>query len=875
MTDPVPPKQPALPKQLQLFGEYVVDALVEEGPTWALYRALHIANEKQRFRVRVLQGVDATRRQVVEAFARMAILLDSLKHEGIIPVSTAGVDQGLVFVINAEVPGITLEQRMTKGPTPLEPSEVVRIVREIASVLDYLHQHEPPIIHHTLEPSKILLSQPNGSVKVLEVGYAHAVDEVARVEPVPHAPEASDQYRAPEDVPGAMPRAEIDQFALARIAKVCLESRKSPALEAALRASESVIARGMSTDPAARYPSAGAFANAFADAIEQAATRANAPTEHHAAAPPAAPTSAGVPRKRLPTPPAIFAGRTNAVAPAMRKGTIIGTPGAPPPSKATPPLPGDLNAASKPQPSTAAGSASPAPSLPGAPDASGPPKKISGSLPVPRPSSTSSSSLKAVSPGSATSTFKGLGSPLAPAPLTPAGATSTPSSESAAAAHASSSAQTQEAAAPASASSAVHATPALATSSAPNEIASTAHTTTNPAAPPPLPKSTASQPAEKPAADDVPAVLAPPATPNDPFADVPVETISMVPLDEFDKSQVTSVSSPDHELLAQAFPSDPPVPEGVITKEMPSAVIETLQEIATPSDLGEPRQDLDDKSVPAAFGGSSAAVAASPRAEPQRARPVSVPPSTNASQSTAKLPPVKRPASAGVRIATILGVSIVLASVVYTAGFVLREPLTQLAAQRGFHVATANPQDHAHAQANTTSNAGLEPPLGNGLAVPDAAAATIAPPSVADASPSPVVVANDDRGATSPGVGDAGARTVEHDAGTNDHAIEPVNPTPAVTADAALPRRPSNAAQDQAENAIEQRIAACNGHLGHHAYIHVVYDGATGQPSLVEFTGHTLDGNPLTTCLEAAVRAVSLPPFREAHWETRYTFMIR
>ena len=120
-----------------------------------------------------------------------------------------------------------------------------------------------------------------------------------------------------------------------------------------------------------------------------------------------------------------------------------------------------------------------------------------------------------------------------------------------------------------------------------------------------------------------------------------------------------------------------------------------------------------------------------------------------------------------------------------------------------------------------------------------------------------------------------------YDAGTTTAAATPDAgstagaTTPPASTNTELPRRPSREVQDQTQAAIEQRVASCEGHLGHHAYIRVVYDGPTGQPSAVEFTGHTLDGNPLAACLESAVRAVPVPAFRDAHWEAHYTMMIR
>ena len=823
MTDGAPPKRPSLPKALQLFGEYVVDSLIEEGPTWALYKALHISNEGQRYRVRVLQGVDATRRQVIEAFARMAILLDSLKHEGIIPVANAGVDQGLVFIINAEVPGITLRQRIETGLSSLDPGEIARIVRETAAVLDYLHHHDPPILHRTLDPSRILISQPTGSVKVLEVGYAHAVAEVARVEAVPHAPSAIEGYRAPEDVVGGETTAAIDQYALAKVARACLEARRTPVLAAALRATEAVIAKATATDPSARFASAGAFATAFSEALEHASSHANAPTDQHAAAPaaPVAPppqkiSSAGIPRV---TPPLVTDASKPVSPPSLRKQTIIGTPG-----PAMPPRP--------------------------SPGTDGPVKRISGSLPVPRPGGTSSSSIAAVadprSPN-VTAPFGAAGSDGKPRDSAPLGPRDTEPSP----------APVMAPVAPAPAPPAA-----------------------KPPAPPPMP-------AAKPASPPPPSAAPNPHTSPTREAEIPLETISMVPVDEFDAVSVTSVSPPDGELIAKTHPSNPP--------DEPKLAAATTAAAASTADLSLPSATKtaplyggppaptppppNAPAMPAAFGLHDDTDQGSYPPRVNAAPPAPAPMSSSSTQPPPRVSFAPEPVRSGAPIGKIFGFMVLVGAV--AAGVVYREPLMRLAAEHGLmrgETTTANPP--ANNPVSPNHNVAL-PPVS-----PDASA----PSTAVNAAPDASIAANP---IAAPAQHDAAvAAPVIHDASNAPTVAvvpQPANPVPNPIPTPAnpiptpppanngrpLPRRPNGQAQDAAEHQLEQGIAACNGHLGHHAYIRVIYDGATGQASTVEFTGHTLDGNPLTTCLEAAVRAVPMPPFRDEHWEKHWIFMIR
>src|SRR5690349_20214231 len=115
MSGTKPKDNPSLPAGLQVFGEYIVDKPIEEGPVWRVYRALHTQRKGETYHLRALRSTVATRRDLIEAFARYARLLEALAHPGVVPVRANGVDQGGIFMVTPEISGTTLREKLTKG----------------------------------------------------------------------------------------------------------------------------------------------------------------------------------------------------------------------------------------------------------------------------------------------------------------------------------------------------------------------------------------------------------------------------------------------------------------------------------------------------------------------------------------------------------------------------------------------------------------------------------------------------------------------------------------------------------------------------------------------------------------------------------------
>ncbi|MDQ2669092.1 MAG: protein kinase, partial [Gemmatimonadota bacterium] len=111
-------------------------------------------------------GVSADR------FRREILLVAKLQHPHIVPVHAAGESEGLPWFTMPYVEGETLRARITReGELPV--SEVLRLLRDIASALSYAHARG--VIHRDIKPDNVLLSA--GSAVVADFGVAKALSE--------------------------------------------------------------------------------------------------------------------------------------------------------------------------------------------------------------------------------------------------------------------------------------------------------------------------------------------------------------------------------------------------------------------------------------------------------------------------------------------------------------------------------------------------------------------------------------------------------------------------------------------------------------------------------------------------------------------------
>jgi serine/threonine-protein kinase len=203
-----------------------------------------------------------------------------LSHPGIVTIHDVGVAGGAPYVVMEYVRGRTLSALVARGP--LAPEKAVLIGVQVCRALQYAHGEG--VVHRDVKSSNIMVDDA-WRVKLTDFGVARVVgrrDGDAMIVGTP-------AYIAPEHVQGRDADARSDLYALGVVLYEALTGERpfrgtdfatvlhevvhldpvpprernfavSPALDA-------VVRRIMSKDPDDRYPDAGTFGDALAQAL--------------------------------------------------------------------------------------------------------------------------------------------------------------------------------------------------------------------------------------------------------------------------------------------------------------------------------------------------------------------------------------------------------------------------------------------------------------------------------------------------------------------------------------------------------------------------------------------------------------------------------
>lgn len=163
------PTPPVEQKDDRRIGDYEIVAPLGEGAFSRVYRARHAEfGDVYALKVMKAEALDA------DGLARLGREMEigrDLRHPSLVRVFAFGETHGAPYLVMELVEGRTLEERLLKGPLPVE--EVLRIGAEVAAGLAYAHQRG--VIHRDLKPSNIVLSE-DGRVRVLDFGIARCLD---------------------------------------------------------------------------------------------------------------------------------------------------------------------------------------------------------------------------------------------------------------------------------------------------------------------------------------------------------------------------------------------------------------------------------------------------------------------------------------------------------------------------------------------------------------------------------------------------------------------------------------------------------------------------------------------------------------------------
>lgn len=246
-----------------IAGRYQVIRLVGQGGMSNLYLAY---DRKYSNAVVVVKEMTASysdpkeQQMAVDLFHREAKLLASLKHRHIPRVFDYFQFAGKYYLSMEFIDGEDLAVRLEANPGPLDETQVLEWGEQIATVLFYLHKHDPPIVFRDVKPSNIMITEKG--IKLIDFGIARHFDQAKkgdtmRIGSPGYAP--PEQYAAQTD-----PRSDI--YALGVTLHHALTGRDPTATNTPFlvppakdlnpklsEATAALLARATQLDPSDRY----------------------------------------------------------------------------------------------------------------------------------------------------------------------------------------------------------------------------------------------------------------------------------------------------------------------------------------------------------------------------------------------------------------------------------------------------------------------------------------------------------------------------------------------------------------------------------------------------------------------------------------------
>ena len=290
---------------------------------------------------------DFARRFQIEAKS-----MASVNHPAVASIHDYGRSNGITFLVMEFIDGESLAQVLRRAGR-LSPAETMRLIAQAADGLQAVHDRG--IVHRDIKPANLLIRR-NGALLITDFGISRTQDGTHLT--VSGAILGTPTYLSPEQVLGQPATALSDVYSLGLTAYECLAGRRpfggdNPYAVALQRLQVApatltgnapgpvleVIERSLAVEPAHRWPSAAALADAARRAAPTGWAAPAAPLSGLASAPshPSAPSQPSVQGSAPPAYP------SSAPSMSSRSGSAPQAPPAPPPSAV--PTPGSTTSA--------------------------------------------------------------------------------------------------------------------------------------------------------------------------------------------------------------------------------------------------------------------------------------------------------------------------------------------------------------------------------------------------------------------------------------------------------------------------------------------------------------------------------------------------
>ncbi len=219
-----PAEQPAPPPAL-LVGRYRLIGMIGTGGFGAVYKAQDRRRNDSLVAIKSINLHHLSPEQIIEAtdtFNREVRLLSGLEHPNLPRIHDHFTDPEHWYLVMDFIGGKTLEEYLdsTKGKH-LPVAEVLAIGMQLCTVLDYLHNRQPPIIFRDVKPANIMRA-PVGRLYLIDFGIARYFTPGQARDTMPLG---SPGYAAPEQYGKAQTTAKSDIYSLGATLRTLLTGK--------------------------------------------------------------------------------------------------------------------------------------------------------------------------------------------------------------------------------------------------------------------------------------------------------------------------------------------------------------------------------------------------------------------------------------------------------------------------------------------------------------------------------------------------------------------------------------------------------------------------------------------------------------------------
>ncbi|HMM40693.1 MAG TPA: protein kinase [Thermomicrobiales bacterium] len=261
-----------------LNGRYRLGEVLGEGGMAVVYRAQDLLLNRA-VAVKVLRRQYATDEGFLRRFEREAQAAARFSHPNIVNVYDVGTDGDRHYIVQEYIRGPNLKE-LIRRQGPFSVDGAVFIIGQVASALDYAHQHG--LVHRDIKPQNILVDR-DGNAKVVDFGIAKGAQDVNLTEAGTGM--GTVHYVSPEQARGEPATPSSDLYSTGVVLFEMLTKRlpfeadtpvgvamqhvntpapapstHNPAIPPAV---DAIVLKALAKDPTQRYPSGSALAGAL------------------------------------------------------------------------------------------------------------------------------------------------------------------------------------------------------------------------------------------------------------------------------------------------------------------------------------------------------------------------------------------------------------------------------------------------------------------------------------------------------------------------------------------------------------------------------------------------------------------------------------